>query len=284
MKSFTASQCEERDHARRAKAPLVSTTRRALEGACADAQLLRLVATNPSALAPLYERYAKRLFGLALAILRSREDAEDLTQDVFASIIAAATSYDLDRGTVGAFLCAMTRSRAIDRLRCRSRSARLLENCRDAGPPPPRTPLECVSTVHVAARVRAVLIELPRAEREVLEMTYYQGLSQREIAADLGTPLGTVKTETRRGLAALSRALCQESPPTLRGHTRSLARDGRVRLGDQVAHDLPPNRRIRVEPAMPESSASSSGIPSNGITGSARVRIDSPATRSLPRA
>lgn len=147
------------------------------------------------------------IFGLALAILRSREEAEDLTQDVFVSLLSAASSHDPKRGSVAALLCAMTRSRAIDRLRGRGRSARLLETCHDAGSARPRTPFECVCSARVAARVRARLTELPRAEREVLEMTYFQGLSQREIAADLGTPLGTVKTETRRGLARLSRAL-----------------------------------------------------------------------------
>jgi len=172
----------------------------------ADEQLMQLTARDPSVFGPLYERYANVVYGLALAILRSREEAEDLTQDVFVSAFAA-TSYDPDRGTVGAFLIAMTRSRALDRLRCRSRSARLLNTWHDAPTPPPRTPFDCVSTEHAAARVRAVLDELPRAERQVLEMAYYRGLTQREIADDLGTPLGTVKTVSRRALATLNRAL-----------------------------------------------------------------------------
>jgi RNA polymerase sigma-70 factor (ECF subfamily) len=143
---------------------------------------------------------------MALAILASREEAEDLTQDVFMAL-GVATTYDPARGSVGAFLIAMTRSRAIDRLRCRSRSSRLVKTWHEAATTAPQTPFECVSTGRAAARVRAVLTELPRTERQVLEMAYYQGLSQSEIAADLDTPLGTVKTVSRRALATLNQAL-----------------------------------------------------------------------------
>src|SRR5512134_3742138 len=81
--------------------------------ACADEQLLTLASKDPSALGPLYERYSRMVYARALAILGSREEAEDLTQDVFVSVFASS-AYDPSRGSVGAFLIAMTRSRALD--------------------------------------------------------------------------------------------------------------------------------------------------------------------------
>jgi len=178
------------------------------ESSSADQQLLEVVAADPSALGPLYDRYAKLVYGLALTILGSREEAEDLTHELFVTI-CEPTAYDPDRGSVSAFFATMTRSRAIDRLRRRGRSARLLKTWHEATPPAPAptTPFERVSMQRTAERVRAVLAELPRAQRQVLELAYYRGLSQWEIAADLDMPLGTVKSHLRRGLMKLERYL-----------------------------------------------------------------------------
>lgn len=163
---------------------------------------------GPSAFGPLYDRHAKRVFGLALAMLGSREEAEDLTHDVFETVCRTA-AYDPDRGSLGAFLTTMTRSRAIDRLRRRGRSARLLETRHAAASsaPAPRLPFDHVAMRRATERVRAAVAELPAAHRRVVEMSYYGGLSQREIAAELATPLGTVKSWSRRALLALGRAL-----------------------------------------------------------------------------
>jgi RNA polymerase sigma-70 factor (ECF subfamily) len=145
---------------------------------------------------------------LALAILGSREEAADLTQEVFV-IVCEPTAFDPSRGSVSAFLTTMTRSRAIDRLRRRGRSVRLLKTWHEAMPPAPSppTPFERVSMQHCAERVRGALADLPEAERQVLELAYFKGLSQAEIAADLDTPLGTVKSRSRRALMTLKRAL-----------------------------------------------------------------------------
>jgi RNA polymerase sigma-70 factor (ECF subfamily) len=197
------------------------------ESRFADEQLLGAVATDRSALAALYERHAKRVYALARAILGCREEAEDLTQEVFVSV-CEPTLYDRSRGTVGAFLLTMTRSRAIDRLRRRGRWARLIETWHEATPTTaPRTPLEDVSVRRAAELVRAVLSELPSAQRQVLELAYYEGLSQSEIATDLATPLGTVKTLSRRALLTLGRALEGPSADARRaasGDQRSAAR------------------------------------------------------------
>jgi RNA polymerase sigma-70 factor (ECF subfamily) len=173
-----------------------------------DDQLLEEVAVDLTALATLYDRHAKLVYGLALTILGSREEAEDLTQEVFVTI-CGPHGYDRDRGSVSAFLITMTRSRALDRLRRRHRSARLLKTWHEAAAPATVAgpPCEDVSTRRAAERVRAVLAALPEMQRQVLEMAYYRGLSQTEIAAELDTPLGTVKSRLRRALIALSEAL-----------------------------------------------------------------------------
>ena len=102
--------------------------------------------------------------------------------------VCEPTLYDRTRGTVGAFLLTMTRSRAIDRLRRRRRWARLVETWHEATPTAaPRSPLDDVSGRRTAELVRAVLSELPSAQRRVLELAYYEGLSQSEIASDLAT-------------------------------------------------------------------------------------------------
>jgi RNA polymerase sigma-70 factor (ECF subfamily) len=140
------------------------------------------------------------VYGLALAILKNQQEAEDLTQEVFLMLCSAA--YDSARGSIGAFLTTLVRSRAIDRLRRRSRSVRLLRDQWASAPAPelPATPLDRVSTAQCSARVRQALAGLPENERRVVELAYYRGLTQTEIADELGAPLGSVKSWCRRGL------------------------------------------------------------------------------------
>lgn len=173
-----------------------------------DRELLEVAAHDPAALELLYDRYAKLVYGLALAMLSSREEAEDLTQEVFVSV-CSSTAYDPGRGSVSAYLITMTRSRAIDRLRRRVRSTRLLHYWHEAASPVATAPAPCedVAMRRTAERVRAVLAVLPGGQRQVVEMAYYRGLSQRQIADVLDVPLGTVKSRSRRALVALGRAL-----------------------------------------------------------------------------
>jgi RNA polymerase sigma-70 factor (ECF subfamily) len=224
------------------------------ESPFADEQLLEAVPSDRSALAALYERHAKRVFALARAILGCREEAEDLTQEVFVSV-CEPTLYDRTRGTVGAFLLTMTRSRAIDRLRRRRRWARLVETWHEATPTAaPRSPLDDVSGRRTAELVRAVLSELPSAQRRVLELAYYEGLSQSEIASDLATPLGTVKTLSRRALMTLGRALqgpsadarraaSGEQRPAACRETRSPRKRGAAASGPAPTRSSPPHSR-----------------------------------------
>lgn len=173
-----------------------------------DAELVARLADDPSALGPLYDRHSRLVYGLALAVLGSVDEAQDVTQEVFLSL-CTQTLFDPARGTLGAFLTTLVRSRAIDRLRRRTRRVRLLRAQWESAPPPepPATPLDRLAEQRAADRVRHALGELAPAERRALEMAYYQGLTQTEIAEELGAPIGTVKSWCRRGLIALKVAL-----------------------------------------------------------------------------
>src|SRR5215813_9970723 len=173
-----------------------------------DDVLLRTLGTDRAALGPLYDRHGGLVFGLARAILQSQEEAEDLTQEIFV-MLCQGTTFDPRRGSLGAFLTTLTRSRAIDRLRRRGRRLRLLRASWQDAPPPDRPggPAERIATRESSLRVRSAMAELPANERQALEMVYYQGLTQAEIAATLNAPLGTVKSWCRRGLLGLREAL-----------------------------------------------------------------------------
>jgi len=173
-----------------------------------DAELLAALAVDRTrALGALYDRHAGLVYGLAMKILGSQPEAEDLTQEIFLSLCGKC-DYDPARGTLSAFLVTLTRSRAIDRIRARGRKARLLDTL---GQEPitdePLSPLDEISQGECTERVRAALAALPQTQRRVLELAYYRGLSQTEIAAELDTPLGTVKSWARRGLFSLRESL-----------------------------------------------------------------------------
>jgi RNA polymerase sigma-70 factor (ECF subfamily) len=151
-----------------------------------------------------YERYASLAFTFALRLLGSRSEAEDLLQEVFLQVWRQARTFSPARGSPEAWLITMTRSRAIDKLRSMHRRetsplaadepARLEGGSRVA---PPTQATEAKLTV------QGVLGKLPEAQRKVLELAYFDGLTQSEIAARLGEPLGTVKTRIRMGLERL---------------------------------------------------------------------------------
>ena len=174
-----------------------------------DAELIAALAVDQSsALGGLYDRYAGLVYGLAMKILGTQAEAEDLTQEIFLSLCSKC-DYDPARGTLSAFLATLTRSRAIDRIRARTRKTRFLDALGEAPATedPIASPLEELSIAECSERVRAALAALPETQRRVLEMAYYRGLSQTEISAELDTPLGTVKSWARRGLFSLRESL-----------------------------------------------------------------------------
>lgn len=174
-----------------------------------DAEIWAAFAAQPLAgLDALYEQYSSLVYGLARRILANPQDAEDLTQEVFMSLLSHRT-YDPARGSLGSYLVAVTRSRALDRLRARRRRLLPFDGGVALDDPDgrPALPIEEASMDQSARAVREALAGLPVAQRQVLELAYFRGLTQSEIAAHLAAPLGTVKSWARQGLYGLRNAL-----------------------------------------------------------------------------
>ena len=172
------------------------------------ALLAALKERQVDALGELYDRYARLVYGLAFKILRNLEEAEDLTQEVFLTLWYRH-DYDPARGSLSNFLVTITRSRAIDRLRSCTTKRKFLQRWTGVvkSESISALPLDQASLNERSQRVRDALAQLPETERQVLEIAYYEGLSQSEIAKRLNTPLGTVKTRSRQGLMRLRQAL-----------------------------------------------------------------------------
>lgn len=169
-----------------------------------DVELLHAVARgNEGALARLYDAYRVILFGLLVRILNSREEAEDVLQDVFIQVWRRARDFDEKRGRPFTWLVTLARSRAIDRLRQLGARRRLAESAERDRPEEASDAL--TDTIKVAQKeiVQRALAELPEDQRHTLVLAYFGGLTQSEIAAKLGAPLGTVKTQMRSGLIKL---------------------------------------------------------------------------------
>ncbi|BAC89099.1 sigma-70 family RNA polymerase sigma factor [Gloeobacter violaceus] len=164
---------------------------------------------NPAVLGVLYDRHGKMVFRLAMRILANSQEAEDLTQEVFLTLWQKK-AYDPARGSLSNYLLTLTRSRAIDRVRSRGSNLRFLQKWTQelgTGTAPGPSPFERVANAEVAHQVKTALEQLPEAQRQALELAYYEGLSQSEIASRLDTPLGTVKTRSRQGLLKLRNLL-----------------------------------------------------------------------------
>ncbi len=163
---------------------------------------------NQNALNILYDRYGGLVYTLALKLLDRPDEAEDLTQDIFLNFWKQ-DKFNPDRGKLSSYLCLMTRSRAIDRLRSRQSEQRSIEKFKQNIIPETSlpTPLESVTLAEEQLIVRQSLSQLTDIQREILELSYYQGLSQSAIATRLNLPLGTVKTHMRQGLIKLRQLL-----------------------------------------------------------------------------
>ncbi|HKC77157.1 MAG TPA: sigma-70 family RNA polymerase sigma factor [Gaiellaceae bacterium] len=170
-----------------------------------DAQLLARVGEHDSvAFEILYGRYVRPVFSLALRRLGDRGHAEDAVQEAFAAIWRSASTYRPERGAAGGWLYTVARNAIVDRLRRNGPAADSeLPELASGEPGPP----EQAEDAEVSWRVHRALEELQPREREVIELAYWSGMSQSEVADFLGLPLGTVKTRTRSGLAHLATAL-----------------------------------------------------------------------------
>lgn len=188
-----------------AAAAVASEDRRAID---------RMTQRDSAALADLYDRYARSVYSLACRILSDRTEAEDVVQEVFSQAWRQAGAYDERRAPVAGWLLMMTRTRAIDRLRARSGRVQMVQALPTLPDPPDQHegPEALAIGEQEAARVRAALETLSDSQRSAIELAYYEGLSQSDIAARLREPLGTVKTRIRTGLLKLRAALRGEAP------------------------------------------------------------------------
>src|SRR5438105_1155789 len=160
----------------------------------------------------LYDRYSSTLYALLLRILNNAEDAQEVLQETFVKVWTSARMFDAVRGSEVAWLISIARSRGIDRLRSRKiRGDR--EN--DAGREisihssfvEKTTGADEAMRSQERSAVRSALAELPDAQRIALELSYFEGLSQSEIAERLNEPLGTIKTRMQLGMKKLRERL-----------------------------------------------------------------------------
>jgi len=174
--------------------------------------LRRLASGDGDAAVRLYDRHARALYSLILRIVGDEGDAEDVMQEVFAQAWRQASRYDPSRGAVAAWLLMMARTRAIDRLRARQArpvTDTLGDEHLAALPADTRDAAADMIGAEQARRVQRALGALPLFQRLAIELAYYEGLTQREIAERLEEPLGTVKTRMRSGLLKLREALAE---------------------------------------------------------------------------
>lgn len=164
----------------------------------------RVAAHEREAFEELYSRFARPVLGLALRRLGDRGRAEDSVQEVFAAVWRSASSYERARGPGGAWLYTIARNAIVDEQR--RRSAPTVADPPEIASTGP-TPDEEAEASWNAWRVHRALETLPEHERVTIELAYFSGLSQSEVAGFLQIPLGTVKTRTRSGLSRLADAL-----------------------------------------------------------------------------
>jgi RNA polymerase sigma-70 factor (ECF subfamily) len=178
-----------------------------------DARLLRQVASGDrEAFSQLYDRFSGPLYGAALQILRDAAEAQDVVHDAFVSLWEKAAAFETSRGSAFAWAMTLVRNRAIDRLRMRRRRTELLadsapEDLGYAGDFHAFTGGDSAALDDNARLVRAAVAALPPEQQKALELAFFSGLTQEEIARKLREPLGTVKARIRRGLLKLREAL-----------------------------------------------------------------------------
>lgn len=190
--------------------------RTAALGALPDEGLMvAIMARDEAAFAVLYDRYADLVYSASLRVLADPQLAEDVSQDVFVRVWRRPEAFVPDRGRFITWLLSVTRNRALDELRARGRRHRreggpmgdpdeAAEPLFHSAPPDPQTNAE---RREQQAALRDALSTLPVEQRSVLELAYFGGLTQQEVATRLDAPLGTVKTRIRLGIRRLRRAL-----------------------------------------------------------------------------
>ena len=181
------------------------------------ALLQRIASKEPDALSELYDHYSNLLLGLLKSILKKTEEAEDILQEVFTTIWEKADQFDAERGSAYTWIVSLTRNKGIDRLRSKvykeqkKQSTSLDDD--DVFHPlysDENNPLENTILSDRAKRIYEALQKLSEKQRSVIQVAYFDGLSQSEISDEYDIPLGTVKTRMRDGMIKLRELLAQE--------------------------------------------------------------------------
>jgi RNA polymerase sigma-70 factor (ECF subfamily) len=177
-----------------------------------DVELLKAIAArDEAALGQLYDRYRLILIGVLMRILNSREEAEDVLQEVFLQVWRRAADFDENRGRPFTWLVTLARSRGIDRLRSlASRERVAIAGANEASDETSDAATDAIRSEQRGV-VNSALSQLPEEQKQPLMLAYFDGLTQSEIAMQLGAPLGTVKTRMRSGMMKLRELLSGSS-------------------------------------------------------------------------
>ncbi len=171
--------------------------------------ILRIGRGDRDSFAEFYKRHAALVFSTAYKILNNSSDAEDVTQEVMFMIWEKSPMYEVSRGKPLNWAVTMTRNKAIDRLRSIQRRLRLNDDAEREMQPLTRSgydrPNARIESGEKQKIVRAAVMKLNSEQRQVIEMSYFGGLTQLEISTRLNTPLGTIKARIRRGMLRLKK-------------------------------------------------------------------------------
>ncbi|MFP5374425.1 MAG: sigma-70 family RNA polymerase sigma factor [Gammaproteobacteria bacterium] len=180
-----------------------------VEGDALDTLLRQVAEGDQAAFEALYRASSPRLFGICLRLLPSRAEAEDVLQEVYASVWSKAAQFDAARARASTWLAAVARNRSIDHLRAspavRQAPAEIAETLADPGP----DPADAAGSARERRRLDDCMQELEARRRDLIRTAFFEGATYEELAARIGSPLGTVKSWIRRGLLQLRACLEQ---------------------------------------------------------------------------